>query len=74
MNSFDSKNDISNLYNNIQNLIETAKSNVRIQVNAEITTLYYNIGKIIKENILRLEKPEYGKAVIKELSDKLISK
>lgn len=55
MNTLDSKTDISNLYNNIQNLIETAKSNMRVQVNAEITTLYYNIGKTIKEKVLKLE-------------------
>jgi len=69
MDSLDSKLDISNLYNNIQNLIEISKSNVRVKVNTEITMLYYNIGKIIKEQVLKLEKPEYGKAVIKELSD-----
>jgi len=64
MDSLDSKLDISNLYNNIQNLIEISKSNVRVKVNTEITMLYYNIGQVLK-----LEKPEYGKAVIKELSD-----
>ena len=36
--------------------------------------LYYNIGKMIKENILGLEKPEYGKAIIKELSERLMKK
>lgn len=74
MNSLDSKVDVSNLYNNIQNLIEISKSNVRIKVNVEITMLYYNIGRMIKENILGLEKPEYGKAIIKEISDKLVEK
>ena len=38
--------EINNLYNMISN---------------EITLLYWNIGKDIKENILNLEKAEYGK-------------
>ena len=40
----------------------------------DISNLYYNIGKTIKEKVLKLEKPEYGKAVIKELSGMLMSK
>jgi len=66
--------EISGLYKSIQELIETAKSRVAIKVNSEITILYYNIGKLIKENILNLEKPEYGKSVIKELSIRLMEK
>lgn len=66
--------DISNLYKNIQELIEISKSNVAMQVNSEITMLYYNIGKEIKEDILKLEKPEYGKSLIKELSRRLMEK
>lgn len=74
MSSLDSKLDISNLYNNIQKLIEISRNNVSVKVNSEITLLYYNIGKTIKENILKFEKPEYGKAVIKQLSEMLMSK
>ena len=33
MNSLDSKIDVSNLYDNIQNLIEISKNNVRVKVN-----------------------------------------
>lgn len=66
--------EIAGLYKSIQELIETAKSRVAIKVNSEITILYYNIGKLIKENILKLEKPEYGKSVINKLSEKLMEK
>ena len=74
MSNLKSNENISNLYNNIKELIEISKFNVAIKVNAEITMLYYNIGKMIKENILNLEKAEYGKSVIKELSARLMEK
>lgn len=45
----------------ISNEIEKTKYNIAIQVSNEITLLYWNIGKDIKENILNLEKAEYGK-------------
>lgn len=63
--------EISSLYANIRNLIEATKSRVAIKVNSEITMLYYNIGKTIKEKVLKLDKPEYGKSIIKKLSEKL---
>ena len=55
------KVEINNLYNMISNEIEKTKYNIAIQVSNEITLLYWNIGKDIKENILNLEKAEYGK-------------
>ncbi len=68
------KIEINNLYNMISNEIERVKYNIAIQVSNEITLLYWNIGKDIKENILNLEKAEYGKEVIKRLSEKLTLK
>lgn len=49
---------IDELYNKIVDRIETAKINVAVQVNKEMTILYWNIGKDIKENILNYEKAE----------------
>lgn len=62
---------IDDLYNKIVDRIEKAKRNVAIQVNEEMTILYWNIGKDITENVLNYEKAEYGKAVIKKLSQRL---
>ena len=62
---------IDDLYNRIVALIEKAKRNVAIQVNNEMTLLYWNIGKDISDNVLNNQKAEYGKAVIKKLSKKL---
>jgi hypothetical protein len=36
-----------------------------------MTILYWTIGKIIKIEILKDEKAEYGKSIIKELSREL---
>ena len=72
MKDLDDVNNLENLYNEIVILIENAKRNVAIKVNSEITMLYWNIGKYITRNILNYEKPEYGKAVIESLSQKLV--
>ena len=52
------------LYDKISILIENAKRNVAIKVSSELTILYWNIGKHIKENILNQQKAEYGKEII----------
>ena len=62
---------IDELYNKIVDRIEKAKRNVALKVNEEMTILYWNIGKDITENVLNYEKAEYGKAVIKKLSQRL---
>lgn len=62
---------IDDLYNRIVTLIENAKRNVATKVNDEMTLLYWNIGKDITDNILNNQKAEYGRSVIKKLSQKL---
>lgn len=67
-----SNKDLENIYNKICERIKSAKVNIAIKVNNEITLLYWNIGKDITENVLDNEKPDYGKAVIESLSKKLL--
>jgi len=71
MNELDNVN-IDDLYNRIVTLIENAKRNVVLKVNSEMTFLYWNIGKDITDNVLNNQKAEYGKSVIKKLSEKLV--
>lgn len=75
MNDLEKMNNINieELYNRIVELIENAKRNVAIKVNNEMTLLYWNIGKDITENVLKNQKAEYGKSVIKKLSNKLVT-
>jgi len=63
--------DIENLYKKIVEKIEWTKRKVAIQINNEMTILYWSIGKEIKERVLNFEKAEYGKSVIMNLSRKL---
>lgn len=62
---------IKNLYKEIIKAIDNSKKNVVIAVNSEMVVLYWNIGKIIKTEILKSEKAEYGKSVIRDLSKDL---
>ena len=55
----------------IKKLINEARQRVSQTVNAEMSSLYWHIGKRIKTEVLGNERAEYGKAVIKNLSAKL---
>jgi predicted nuclease of restriction endonuclease-like (RecB) superfamily len=61
------------LFTNIFQLIEDSKNNVAIAVNAELTMLYWNIGKLIKDEILKNERAGYGKRIVETLSRELMA-
>lgn len=60
-----------NLVLELRQLIQTAKQNAVIAVNAELTLLYWQVGKRILEQVLEHERAEYGKQVIENLSKDL---
>lgn len=76
MNELENINNINvdSLYNGVSNLIEEAKRNVVIKVNTEFVLLNWNIGSKIKNELLKNQKPEYGKQVITKLSKMLMDK
>ncbi len=51
--------------------IEQARKKVAITINQEMVTLYWNIGKIIKEEIIKSSRAEYGKQIVQLLSGEL---
>ena len=55
----------------IKQLIEQSRKNVALAVNAEITYLYWQIGKRINEDILKNNRAEYGKQIVGSLSKEL---
>jgi len=55
-------------FGEIRSLISIAKENSFRAVNTELITLYWNIGKYISQKI---EKSEWGKAIVSNLSDYL---
>lgn len=65
------KSDVDKIYNEIIMLINNAKSNITKTVNSGQMNLYWHIGDTIRNEVLNVQKAEYGKNVIKEISKKL---
>lgn len=59
-----SNENIKLLYKEIVKAIDNSKRNVVKAINSEMVVLYWNIGRIIKTEILQSEKAEYGKSII----------
>lgn len=59
------------LFFEIKNLIETSKNNVAVSVNAEITMLYWTIGKRINDEVIQNNRAEYGKQIVGTLARQL---
>jgi len=59
------------LYNDIAGLIDNTKEKVYRSVNTELINLYWNIGRTIKEDIIKKERAEYGKQIVDNLSKEL---
>jgi predicted nuclease of restriction endonuclease-like (RecB) superfamily len=59
------------IYDEILNLIKTSKHNLYTAVNTELVLLYWNIGKIIKEEIIKSDRAEYGKQIVDYVSKQL---
>lgn len=63
---------VNNFYQDIRQLIEQARSHVKVAVNSTMVNLYWSIGKrIIEEEQGGEKRAEYGKALMKQLSKQL---
>jgi len=60
-----------NLISDIRRLIEIARHNVAVTVNAGLTILYLQIGSRIRQDILKKKRAEYGKEIVGTLSRQL---
>ena len=57
------------MINEIKEVLQSARQNVAQQVNTELLTTYWNIGRIIVEHEQQSrERAEYGQQTLKELS------
>lgn len=65
---------ISSLLENILHLIEQAQKQVQLRVNSAMVVLYWYIGKSIQDDILKSDRAEYGKSIIKGVSESLTIK
>lgn len=62
-----------NLYTKVIELLNQARQNVAQTINNTMATAYFEIGRmIVEEEQQGKEKAEYGKRVLKELSEKLV--
>src|SRR5690606_7177495 len=63
--------DSTPLVNDIKQLIAHSREKVAATVNAEITLLYWLVGKRINDEILNNSRAEYGKQIIDTLAQHL---
>ncbi|MGK5091900.1 PDDEXK nuclease domain-containing protein [Deltaproteobacteria bacterium TL4] len=63
---------IDTLYQDIKQLIEQAKAHVVTQVNQALVLTYWQIGKMIKIEVLQTDRAQYGASVLKRLAERLI--
>jgi predicted nuclease of restriction endonuclease-like (RecB) superfamily len=56
---------------NIRQLIDSARQRVAMTVNAELTLLYWQIGRCIQTEVLQGQRAEYGKQIIATLAQHL---
>lgn len=61
------------LFLEISGMIVAAKERVAVAVNAELTMLYWNVGRRINKEILGEQRADYGKRVVAELSANLMA-
>ena len=59
------------LIGDIRSLIETARHNVAVTVNAGLTILYWQVGNRIRQDILKEKRADYGKKIVATLSQEL---
>ena len=55
----------------LRRLIMDARKNVAHAINAELTLLYWNIGRRISEDILNKKRAAYGKEIVAALGRQL---
>jgi predicted nuclease of restriction endonuclease-like (RecB) superfamily len=67
----DLKINVNPLFSSIATLIQESKQRVAVVVNAELTMLYWNIGKHIKTEILNNKRADYGQKIVVTLSQLL---
>ncbi len=57
----------------IQSMINAARERVASRVNAEMTGLYWRVGKRIHDEVLRGERAQYGTQLLEELAKSLMA-
>ena len=61
----------SDLFADVRQMIEEARSTVAVAVNAGLTLLYWRIGRRVGQQILKGERAEYGAEIVSALGKQL---
>jgi len=59
------------VFKEISGLIEQARRKVAAAINEEMVVLYWNIGRVVKEEIMKSVRAEYGKQIVNSMSSQL---
>lgn len=62
------------IFDKISILIEQARKKVATTINQEMILLYWNIGKTIKEEIIKSKRAEYGEKIVQSLTALLVQR
>lgn len=60
------------LIRDVRSLIETARRDVARSVNSALVTLYWHIGRRIRQDVLKEKRAEYGQQIVPTLSAQLV--
>jgi hypothetical protein len=60
------------LLDDLRHLIASAKERVAVQINAEMTHLYWHIGRRISKDILKGKRAGYSEGIVDALSQQLL--
>ncbi|MCE7057309.1 DUF1016 N-terminal domain-containing protein [Algoriphagus sp. AGSA1] len=66
-----SKTTLNYLIDRIKEIVETGRAHIAQTINSTITASYWNVGKVIMEEVLDNKRAVYGEEVIKKLSQQL---
>lgn len=66
------KRENNELFQELSGIIKQGKKQVVSQVNSTLTCVYWQIGYKINVHILENQRAEYGKEIVKEVSQELV--
>lgn len=66
-------NNIIPLVDELRQIIDQARNRVAVNVNAELTLMYWHIGERINREVLGNERATYGKQIVAQVARQLQS-
>ena len=64
-------NSLTPLVDDLRQIINQARNRVAVNVNAELTLMYWHIGERINREVLGNERAEYGKQIVATITGRV---